>query len=167
MERPQEKDTAALRRTLRRLCATGPYTENRKFIMHGTTTVYDHCLAVAYFSLWLDKAFHLGSRRHDLLKGALLHDYFLYDWHEPGPSRRLHGFTHPSLACRNAVRDYHIDERTQNIIRRHMFPLVPVPPDSREAWLVCIADKTCALAETLKLNKPFFNFISYKPEDYR
>ena len=32
---------------------------------------------------------------------------------------------------------------------RHMFPLVPVPPTCREAWIVCLADKWCALRETV------------------
>ena len=30
-----------------------------------------------------------------------------------------------------------------------MFPLVPVPPTCREAWIVCMADKWCALCETV------------------
>lgn len=30
-----------------------------------------------------------------------------------------------------------------------MFPLVPVPPTCREAWIVCLADKWCALRETI------------------
>ena len=29
------------------------------------------------------------------------------------------------------------------------FPLVPVPPTCREAWIVCLADKWCALCETV------------------
>ena len=32
---------------------------------------------------------------------------------------------------------------------RHMFPLVPIPPACREAWIVCLADKACALGETI------------------
>lgn len=45
--------------------------------------------------------------------------------------------------------DYHLTPREENIIARHMFPLVPLPPTCREAWLVCAADKYCALLETL------------------
>jgi len=37
----------------------------------------------------------------------------------------------------------------KNTLPRHMFPLCPIPPRCREAWLVCAADKYCALLETL------------------
>ncbi len=39
--------------------------------------------------------------------------------------------------------------RVKNIIIRHMFPLTLVPPTCTEAWIVCIADKICAIEETL------------------
>lgn len=83
-----------------------------------------------------------------LVIGALLHDYFLYDWHD-GKGRHLHGFTHPECAKRNAEKDYALSPRVKNIIARHMFPLTPVPPTCTEAWIVCIADKICAIEETL------------------
>jgi signal peptidase II len=41
--------------------------------------------------------------------------------------------------------------KEKNIIARHMFPLIPVPPQCREAWIVCLADKWCALGETVPL----------------
>ena len=82
-------------------------------------------------------------------RGALLHDYFLYDWHDPDPSHRLHGFRHPFFALANAERDFDLTPRERNVIVRHMFPLVPVPPTCREAWIVCVADKACALRETI------------------
>ena len=83
-----------------------------------------------------------------LIRGALLHDYFLYDWHD-GKGRHFHGFTHPGCAKRNAEMDYTLSPRVKNIIARHMFPLTPVPPTCTEAWIVCIADKICAIEETL------------------
>ena len=83
-----------------------------------------------------------------LVIGALLHDYFLYDWHG-GEGRHLHGFTHPECAFRNAEKDYTLSPRVKNIIVRHMFPLTPIPPTCTEAWIVCIADKICAIEETL------------------
>ena len=36
----------------------------------------------------------------------------------------------------------------KEIFSKHMFPLTPLPPTCREAWLVCLADKLCAAGET-------------------
>ncbi|MFQ9151358.1 MAG: HD domain-containing protein [Blautia sp.] len=46
------------------------------------TSVYRHSLAVAYFSCYLAEKLHLKVRTKEMIRGALLHDYFLYDWHE-------------------------------------------------------------------------------------
>ena len=124
----------------------------RSYIQHGSVTVYDHVCAVARTSLAMaDALAHVGIRvdRHSLLRGALLHDYFLYDWHDKDPSHRLHGFRHPFFALARAEEDFDLTPRERNIIVRHMFPLVPIPPTCREAWIACIADKVCALRETV------------------
>lgn len=126
-------------------------------IQHGTTTVFAHCLSVAKHSLLiatvLERRFRIKVDRDSLVRGALLHDYFLYDWHDPEvPGRKIHGFTHPGTAMRNAVRDFDISEREQDIIRKHMFPLTLVPPRHRESFIVCIADKWCAICETFKID---------------
>ena len=51
----------------------------RRHIQHGNMTVYSHVMNVARYSLLLNKKFRLGCNKHDLIRGALLHDYFLYD----------------------------------------------------------------------------------------
>ena len=133
----QEVDYAA-----RQLAQAGRLDLTREFIQHGDVTVYAHVTSVARASLsFVDRA--------SLLRGALLHDYFLYDWHDPDPSHRLHGFRHPFFALARAEEDFELTSRERNIIVRHMFPLVPVPPTCREAWIVCLADKWCALRETI------------------
>ena len=124
----------------------------RTFIQHGDVTVFDHVTSVAQASLAAADALARAGVRVDrasLVRGALLHDYFLYDWHDPDPSHRLHGFRHPFFALARAEEDFDLTPRERNIIVRHMFPLVPVPPTCREAWIVCLADKWCALRETV------------------
>lgn len=140
---------------------SGQFSKTRQFIQHSDTSVYSHCVAVAYVSLWFSYRLHISVSKQSLLMGAFLHDYFLYDWHENDPSHRLHGFTHPKRALINATADWNLSDRTQNIILRHMFPLTPVPPACREAWLVCLADKVCALAETFHMTEQFFASIKY------
>ena len=144
---PEERQL--LRTLLADLDRTGRLALARAAIQHGSTTVFAHCVKVACFSLFLAKKLHIPVNTHDLLRGALLHDYFLYDWHEKNAGHRFHGFTHPATALKNAQEDFMLTPVEKDIIARHMFPLCPIPPRCREAWLVCAADKYCALLETL------------------
>ncbi|MDY4611285.1 MAG: HD domain-containing protein [Sphaerochaetaceae bacterium] len=120
------------------------------FIQHGSLSVYDHSVSVAHVSCHLAERFHLRVDYRSLIRGALLHDYFLYDWHEKAKWHRWHGFRHPYTAWKNAKADFRINRRETNIILRHMFPLTPIPPACREGWLVCVADKICAMEESSK-----------------
>lgn len=131
------------------LCETGRFRQEKLAIQHGTVTVYEHSLRVAGASLRAAELLPCRVDKRALVRGALLHDYFLYDWHEKDASHSLHGFRHPYTALKNAREDFTLSQREENIIVRHMFPLVPIPPACREAWIVCGADKYCALAETL------------------
>ena len=63
----------------------------REYIQHGSMTVHNHCMDVARCSLIINKKLGLNCNKHDLIRGALLHDYFLYDWHVKDKSHRLHG----------------------------------------------------------------------------
>lgn len=72
----------------------------RSFIQHGDVSVYAHMLSVARHSLHMAQVLARAGVDIDtrsLVRGALLHDYFLYDWHDSDPSHRLHGFKHPFL----------------------------------------------------------------------
>ncbi len=128
----------------------------KKFIQHGTTSVFEHAVSVAKFSiitaLWLEKVFNVEVDHKSLVRGALLHDYFLYDWHDKHVFHNLHGFTHPMTALENATRDFHLNKRERDIIRKHMFPLTLIPPRFIESGIVCYADKRCALCETFKID---------------
>ena len=117
---------------------------------HGVTNVYWHSVNVAYMSLYLAKKLGVAVDERALVRGALLHDYFLYDWHDRAPDHRLHGFYHPRRALDNAKRAFELSETEQNVILRHMFPLCPTPPGTAEGWLVCFADKVCAVLETFR-----------------
>lgn len=130
----------------------------KRHIQHGNMTVNRHCMNVAKYSLAIShKLERMGIRcnREELVRGALLHDYFLYDWHEPDYSKphKLHGFYHPGVALRNAKREYRLTPREEDIIKKHMWPLTVVPPMCREAWIVTTADKWCSLLETVRLHR--------------
>lgn len=131
------------------------FQKTRHHIQHGTMPVYRHCLDVAKQSIQINKVLGLGCSERDLIRGALLHDYFLYDWHDKNREnyQKLHGFYHPGIALKNARKEYHLTRREEDIIKKHMWPLTVVPPLCREAWVVTAADKYCSLLETLKIRK--------------
>lgn len=130
------------------LRATSRFSQMERFRQHGGVSVCQHCIAVAYLSCRIACRLHIPVDFRSLIRGALLHDYFLYDWHDPDPRHRLHGLRHSGFALRNAQADFSLTPREANIIARHMFPLNPAPPTCREAWIVCLADKICAALET-------------------
>ncbi len=120
----------------------------KKYIQHGRVSTYDHVVSVAKTSLMLNQKLHANADERALVTGALLHDYYLYDWHEP--HGHLHGFFHPQKALENAEEDFELTEKEMNIIRSHMWPLTLFHmPKTREAWLVCIADKMVSTHETV------------------
>lgn len=118
-----------------------------EYIQHGDTSCLLHTVAVAYYSARIAQRLHIHCRKSELTRGALLHDYFLYDWHD-GKKRSLHGFTHPSKALENADMDFKLSNAERDIIKKHMFPLTVIPPVCREAWIVCMVDKACSIYET-------------------
>jgi Predicted HD superfamily hydrolase len=137
------------------ILASENFERTKEHIQHGNMTVNNHCINVAKYSLAISRKLHIPCNRRELVRGALLHDYFLYDWHDKGRRdiRNLHGFYHPGIALRNASREYHLTEREKDIIKKHMWPLTIVPPQCREAWIVTAADKYCSLLETVGLHK--------------
>ena len=119
----------------------------KDFIQHGKRTTYDHCIAVSRMSYRIGKYFNVD--RKSLVKGAFLHDYFLYDWHEKVGTH--HGKMHPFRALANAERDFELNEKEKGIIKCHMWPLtLRHVPDSREAAIVCFADKVVSFNETVE-----------------
>ena len=122
--------------------------EMKRYRQHGGITTYDHCENVAKLSYLMNKRLHIGADTQVMLVGAFLHDLCLYDWHDKDPAHRLHGYTHAETARQNAVRYFHVGQREQDIIYCHMWPLnITRVPHSKEAWIVCMADKLCAVHE--------------------
>ena len=101
------------------------FRSTRSHVQHGNMTVNDHSMNVAKYSLAISEKLHIPCEKKDLIRGALLHDYFLYDWHTPDhiSPHKLHGFYHPGRALHNAQKEYHLTPREKDIIKKHMWPL--------------------------------------------
>lgn len=130
------------------LIKNGRFEETKGLMQHGGCSVYDHCVRVAELSLAIAERHHKNVDFYSLIRGALLHDYFLYDWHDKENGHSLHGFTHPYSALIQAKKDFALSKKEEDIIIHHMFPLNVFPPICKEAWIVCVADKLCATQET-------------------
>ncbi|MBO5293114.1 MAG: HD domain-containing protein [Lachnospiraceae bacterium] len=159
-ERRRAKQRAIIeevRREGRDILESRNYRRTREHIQHGDMTVQRHTMDVARYSVFISQKLRISCDRQALIRGALLHDYFLYDWHDKEHVNiaRLHGFRHPGIALKNAEQEYDLTDREKEIIEKHMWPLTVVPPMCREAWIVTAADKYCSLMETLHLHKRY------------
>ena len=120
----------------------------KKYVQHGDVSTYDHAVLVAFYSCMLACRLRLKYDERALIRGALLHDYYLYDWHEKEAWHKWHGFRHPRFAMENAQRDFHLSEKEIEIIRKHMWPLTIIPPRCKEAWIVNGTDTWISLIES-------------------
>lgn len=136
------------------------FLDSEHAIQHGDVSVREHCISVARCALSISDFLPFQFHERDMVRGALLHDYFLYDWHEKKvkPEHilkfyQMHGFTHPATALANARKEFELTKREEDIIAKHMWPLTVKPPLCREAWIVTMADKYISLLETLRIRR--------------
>jgi uncharacterized protein len=112
---------------------------------HLAKSRLDHVNDVAWMSFVIGEALSLDVRA--IVRGALLHDLFYYDWLTEGP--RLHGFRHPRIALENARGVTGLTRVEEDIIKKHMWPLTVVPPFFPESLVVSFADTACAVLDYL------------------
>jgi len=123
---------------------------------HADVSCLDHTLAVAEFVYAKSKQWNLDYI--SATRGALLHDFYLYDWHTHSPG--LHGLKHPRLAMENASMLFDLNEIEENAILRHMWPLTPIPPRYPESLLVSLADKISSYREYFSITQGMFRRFS-------
>ena len=125
------------------------FAQSKTFVQHGKISVYQHSLYVARLSFSMGEFFRITDRQ-SLVRAALLHDFFLYDWHVPEKMWSLHGWTHPVTAAENAKKYFNASDKEYSLIRSHMWPYTLFhPPKYREGWIICFADKIISAWETL------------------
>lgn len=124
---------------------THPEFQKRKEYMHHIgETVYDHTLRVSFDSYTIAKKFGWDYKAAAI--GGLLHDFYDKPWQtnkEKKPFFQKHGFVHAEQARINAKKFFPnmMNKKTEDIIKKHMFPLNKRPPKYKESWLICFIDK--------------------------
>lgn len=150
-----EAEEACMREILRGYADDPNALQMQEFIQHGTVTTYDHCMRVARIAFWLNRRLGCGADEVSLVRGAFLHDFYLYDWHHAKNITHWHGFKHPLIARYNAETIFDLNDIEKDIIQSHMWPLtLTLVPHSREAALVCLADKMSSTWETALERRP-------------
>lgn len=124
------------------------FKQMKRYRSHINSTLYKHSVKVAYLCFRYHKCHRMKMDAAELVRGALLHDFYLYDLHGDGEPHRLHWFHHPRAALENALLRYPaLTEVQRDMIKNHMFPLTPCPPHTKAGWLICFYDKLAAITD--------------------
>lgn len=137
---------------------TPEFKEMAKYRHHINTSIYDHSLKVAYLCYCYHRKHKCNINIKELVHAALLHDYFLYDRIGKSTANRprnrfVHVFVHPSIAQKNACRKYRLTKAESNAIKRHMFPIIPIPPTTQCGWIICWYDKIASIGDYINSEK--------------
>ena len=57
------------------------YKTQKEYMQHGKTSVLEHEINVTLCALKMANTLRVNVDEKSLIRGSLLHDYFLYDWH--------------------------------------------------------------------------------------
>ncbi len=130
------------------IVSTEEFQRMKGYKHHTKSNLYEHSIKVAYYCYKHHKRFNTKIDLSELVIGALLHDYYLYDLHGDGKRHKSHWRTHPRQALKKATEHYpNLTHAQKDMIEHHMFPLNPAPPKTRAGWLVCFYDKIAAVTD--------------------
>lgn len=115
---------------------------------HMGTTRLSHSISVSYKSYLLARFFGWDYRA--VARAGLMHDMFYYNFKESSYSAREHCRLHPQIAFQNAKKNFNITKLEGDIIKNHMWLATWTRPRHKEAYLVTMVDKYCAVEEFFK-----------------
>ena len=122
----------------------------KNFSQHNSSTTFEHSVHVALTSYRLAKCFRLKINEDSLAKGAMLHDFYLYNARGGEIGAWKHGKSHADTALINSLKHFELTELEKGIIYCHMWPLnITRVPRSKESFLISLADKYCATKELM------------------
>lgn len=133
------------------LIISNPICSMKKFRQHGSVDCLSHSILVSYLSYLIAYKYNLDYVSAG--RAGLLHDLFLYDTKKDLSIMPYHLVTHASIALKNALENFALNDKEKNIIESHMWPLGNVVPGTKEAFLVNLMDKLSMVIECLGLYK--------------
>jgi uncharacterized protein len=143
------KNTALFNQLAQDIVESAAFAAGKTLFSHGSISIYEHSLAVAQLSFALIEERGAFDKRC-VVRAALLHDFFLYEWHIPGKRYLFHGWRHPAIAAENARQLFGISDKEYSCILTHMWPWTLFhPPRYPEGWIIALADKIVAFKEAL------------------
>lgn len=127
------------------------YFEELKHIKHHDSTRYLHSLKVSYLSYKIAKTCNLDCE--STARGGLLHDFFFTTTENYSTTQdklKIFTYAHPIIAAENAKCEFNINNKEENIIKAHMYPLSKYRPKYIESVVVSIVDKVLGIEEFIK-----------------
>ena len=119
----------------------------KEIAMHRGSNCYIHSFKVAKTAIRRALR-HRKGNLYTILVGAILHDYYLYDWRTDRSKMRHHLGNHPYVAAENAERDFGVHETIKRVIKSHMWPVnISDFPRTKEARIISLADKHIYIKE--------------------
>lgn len=128
---------------------TEKFKTMKQIKQHRFATCYDHSINVATKCFLYAKKMKMKIDVSSLVRGALLHDFYLYDWRLNKKAHLNHSYVHPRIALENARKEFgELNKIEEDIILSHMWPVNFFRfPKYKESYLVCFSDKICAIKE--------------------
>lgn len=114
---------------------------------HHDRTTLEHSLAVSTLAYRAARRLRLDARA--TARGALLHDFFLYD--RRAGQNPHHPMRHARVALRNAQARFELEPVEADIILTHMWPVGGPFYSFKESLLVSLVDKLVSSREVLIL----------------
>ena len=121
----------------------------KNFTHHKMTTRFQHSLNVSYYNYRVCRLFRLDAT--SAARAGLLHDLYHYDTaHYVSSDHSIrHSSYHPMVALEGASQLLQLNEREQDMIENHMWPVTSARPKYAETYVITFVDKYCALIEYL------------------
>lgn len=136
---------------VKEILESSEFQKRKTYRHHGEISVYEHSLSVSILSYNIARKINIFFGKmiineYDIAVASLLHDFYYNDYTKDKtktPFFKQHGFVHAREARDNSRKFFpqYMNDRVENTILRHMFPLNIMPPKYIEGWIVTCVDK--------------------------